>query len=63
VFSLSLSPCVCVCVCVCVYLLDYIRNTSFSVKLTNGANKLECNITPGYKDLPRTYTLAYWAHS
>jgi hypothetical protein len=40
-----------------------IHNTSFSPSLTNKPNKLERYITQGWKDLPGTNTLAYWAHS
>ncbi len=29
----------------------------------NEPNKLECNNTLGWNDLPGTNTLAYWAHS
>ncbi len=44
---------------------DHINNISFYLqltKLTNGYSKLECYITIGFKDLPGTNTLAYWAH-
>jgi hypothetical protein len=40
-----------------------IHNTTFSLKLTHGPNKLQHSITKGRKGLPVTDTLAYWAHS
>jgi hypothetical protein len=39
-----------------------ICNTSISLQITYGPNKLECYITPGCKGLPGTSTLAFWAH-
>ncbi len=40
----------------------YIRNTSFSLQLTNRPIKLECFIELGWKGLPKTNKLAYWSH-
>jgi hypothetical protein len=36
---------------------------SFTSKLLNGPNKLECYITQGWEGLSGTNTLADWAHS
>jgi hypothetical protein len=41
---------------------DRIHNTSYSSKIINGPNKLECCITLGWKCLPVTKTLAYLTH-
>jgi len=41
---------------------DCIHNTSFSSRLTNGPNKLECYIALRWKHLPIANTLASWAH-
>ncbi len=41
---------------------DHIHNTSFSSKLTNGSNKVECYIILGFKDLPGTNALACLPH-
>jgi len=38
-----------------------IHNTLFSLKLTNGPNKLECYITLGCQGLTGKNTPAYWA--
>jgi hypothetical protein len=40
-----------------------IHNTSFSLKIINQPNKLECYIKLGWKGLPATNALAYWACS
>jgi len=40
-----------------------IHKASFSSKLNNEPNKLECYITLGWKGLPITTTLAYWNNS
>jgi hypothetical protein len=37
-------------------------NTSFSSKLMNWPNMLECYITLSWGSLPRTSTLAFWSH-
>jgi hypothetical protein len=37
-------------------------NSSFSLYLINGLNRLECSGALGYKCLPWTNTLAFWAH-
>jgi hypothetical protein len=42
---------------------SHIHNTSFTLKLTNEPNKLECFMTRGRNGLPVTNTTAYWAHS
>jgi hypothetical protein len=42
---------------------DRIHNTPFSLQPTNRLGKLDCYITLIWKVLPRTKTLAYWAHS
>jgi hypothetical protein len=36
--------------------------TRFIQQFPNGLNKLECYIALDWKGLPRTNTLAYWAH-
>ncbi len=41
---------------------DRIHNTRFSSLVINGPNKLDCFITLGFKGLPGTNTVAYWAH-
>jgi hypothetical protein len=40
-----------------------IHNTSFSLLLATGPNKLECYITSIWKGLPGTNTISYQAHS
>ncbi len=40
-----------------------IHNTSFSLQLTKGTDKLECYIRLGWKGLLRTNALAYWVNS
>ncbi len=39
-----------------------IHNTTFSLQLANGTNKLGCYITPGWKGLPGTNILHYTAY-
>jgi hypothetical protein len=42
---------------------DWIRlNTSFSLKLLNVANKLECLTLRSISNVVQCNTLAYWAH-
>jgi hypothetical protein len=40
-----------------------IYNTSFSPKLSNASNKLDCLIAPGWSGMAGTNTLAYRAYS
>ncbi len=42
-------------------LKDCIHNISFSLWHKNGSSKLQCYITIGLKNLPKTNTLAYYA--
>jgi hypothetical protein len=43
-------------------LRGYIYETSFSLYITNGPNKLECYIIYVWKGLKGTNNLAYWAN-